>query len=56
MGILERAKILEKNMNSKQKSNMFFTLKRLLHKDLMGELFKVVFAFKSEKNNFLGFK
>ena len=56
MGILERAKILEKNMNSKQKNNMFFTLKRLLHKDLMGELFKVIFAFESKKNNFLGFK
>ena len=56
MGILERAKILEKNMNSKQKNNMFFTLKRLLHKDLMGDLFKVIFAFESKKNNFLGFK
>ncbi len=56
MGILERAKILEKNMNSKQKNDMFFTLKRLLHKNLMGELFKVIFAFESKKNNFLGFK
>ncbi len=56
MGILERAKILEKNMNSEQKTDMFFTLKRLLHKKLMGELFKVIFAFKSKNNDFLGFK
>ena len=56
MGILERAKILEKNMNSKQKSNMFSILKRLLHKELMGELFKVIFTYKSKNNNFLGFK
>ena len=55
MGILERAKILERNMNNHQKKIMFLTLKRLLHKDLMGELFKVIFAFNTKKNNFLGF-
>ena len=32
MGIIDRAKILEKNMNNKEKSNMFLTLKRLLDK------------------------
>ena len=56
MGIMERAKILEKNMTQKQKDYMIFTLKRLLHKRLMGELFKVIFAFKSKHSNFLGFK
>ncbi len=56
MGIIERAKILEKNMNSRQKSNMFLILKRLLHKELMGDLFKVIFAFESKNNSFLGFK
>ena len=55
MGILERAKILERNMDNQQKKNMFLTLERLLHKDLMGELFKVIFAFNTKKNNFLGF-
>ena len=55
MGIMARAKILEKKMNSKQKNYMAFTLKRLLHKQLMGELFKVIFAFKSKNNNFFGF-
>ena len=56
MGIIQRAKILEKNMTQKQKDYMFLTLMRLLHRDLMGSLFKVIFAFKSKKNNFLGFE
>ena len=55
MGILKRAEILERKMDDQQKNNMFLILKRLLHKDLMGELFKVIFAFKSKKSNFLGF-
>ena len=56
MGIVERAKILEKNMTFKQKDYMSLTLMRLLQKELMGGLFKVIFAFKSKKSNFLGFK
>ena len=56
MGIIERAKILEKKMTFKQKSYMSSTLMRLLHKELMGELFKVIFAFKSKNSNFFGFK
>ena len=56
MGIIERAKILEKNMDIKQKIYMTETLRRLLDKKLMGELFKVIFAFKCRNGNFLGFK
>ncbi len=56
MGILERANILGRKMNFKEKKRMSSTLIRLLNKDLMGELFKVLFAFKSHKNNFLGFE
>ena len=56
MGIIERAKMIEKNMSYQQKKNMFFTLKRLLHRNSMGELFKVIFAYNYKKNNFLGFK
>ena len=55
MGIIERAKILEKKMNKKQKNYMNITLLRLLHKELMGDLFKVIFAFKNGNKNFLGF-
>ncbi len=56
MGIIERAKILEKNMNFKQLNYMSLTLMRLLHKNQMGELFKVIFAFKSKRSDFLGFE
>ena len=56
MGIIERAEILKKNMNIKQLNYMSHTLMRLLHKDLMGDLFKVIFAFKSKKSDFLGFE
>ena len=56
MGIIERAKILERKMTLKQRRYMALTLFRLLKKDLMGEKFKVMFAFRSKKDNFLGFK
>ena len=55
MGIIERAKIIEKNMSDQQRKNMYITLKRLLHRNSMGELFKVIFAYNFKKNNFLGF-
>ncbi len=55
MGIVERAKILEKKMTSKQKKYTSETLKRLLNKECMGELFKVIFAFKSKTSEFFGF-
>ena len=43
-------------MNNEELDYLSSTLKRLLHKELMGKLFKVIFAYKSKKNNFLGFK
>ena len=56
MGIIERAKILEKKMNKKQKKYMITTLSRLLNKNSMGELFKVIFAYKSHNKKFFGFE
>jgi cyclopropane-fatty-acyl-phospholipid synthase len=56
MGIIERANILSRKMSFKEQSNLYLRLKRLLDKKLMGNLFKVIFAYKSKKNNFLGFK
>ena len=55
MGIMERARIVEKKMNDQQKKDMYLRLKRLLHRDSMGELFKVILAYNYKKNNFLGF-
>ena len=56
MGIIERAKILEKKMNEKQKKYMITTLSRLLNKSSMGELFKVIFAYKGHNKKFFGFE
>ncbi len=55
MGIIDRANILSKKMNFKEKSDLYFRLKRLLDIKQMGNLFKVIFAYKSKKDNFLGF-
>ncbi len=55
MGILERAEILSKRMSFKEKSDLYFRLKRLLNPDYMGNLFKVIFAYKKNKKFLLGF-
>ena len=49
MGIIERAKIIEKKMSEQQRKDMLLTLKRLLHENSMGELFKVIFAHNYKK-------
>ena len=56
LGITERAEILSKNMNFKEKSDLYYRLERLLSDEKMGKLFKVLFAsnYKSKFN--LGFK
>ena len=56
MGIIERANNLSQKMNFTEKSNLYLRLKRLLDTKLMGSLFKVIFAYKSKKDNFLGFE
>ena len=55
MGIIERANNLSKKMNFKEQSNLYLRLKRLLDAKLMGNLFKVIFAYNFKKDNFLGF-
>ena len=56
MGIIERARILEKKMTNKQRKYMTDTLKRLLSGKEMGNLFKVIFGYKSKNNFFFGFE
>ena len=56
MGIIDRANNLSQKMNFKEQSNLYLRLKRLLDKKLMGKLFKVIFTYKSKKDNFLGFR
>ena len=55
MGIIERAEIISKKMKFRDQSNIYLRLKRLLSPKLMGELFKVVLAYKSKSNKFYGF-
>ena len=55
LGIIERANIVSKNLNFRQKADVFYRLKRLLHSKEMGSIFKVMFA-KNKNNKFsLGF-
>ena len=56
MGILQRAEILSKNASFSKKTDIYFRLKRLIDKNEMGLLFKVLFATKKiNKNPVLGF-
>ena len=55
MGLIERAEAISKKMKFRDQSNMYLRLKRLLSPKLMGELFKVVLAYKSKSNKFFGF-
>ena len=54
--IIEIANNLSQKMSFKEQSNLYLRLKRLLDKKLMGNLFKVIFTYKSKKDNFLGFE
>ena len=55
MGIINRAEVVAKRMNFKEKSEMYYSLQRILNPKQMGELFKVIFAFKFKKKFSLGF-
>ena len=54
LGIIERADMMSKKMNFKEKADMYFRLKKLLHNNEMGTLFKVLLAQKNKKFS-LGF-
>ena len=55
MGIIERANILSTNKSFKEKSEIFYRLKRLIHPNEMGNLFKVFFFKKKGIKFNLGF-
>ncbi len=55
MGILERAEMLSHNMHFNDKINLVLKLKRLLGTRLMGDLFKVILAYKFDNDNYYGF-
>ena len=45
-----------KKMKFTQQSDLYLRIKRLLSPKYMGELFKVILAYRSDNNNFAGFK
>jgi NADH dehydrogenase [ubiquinone] 1 alpha subcomplex assembly factor 7 len=55
IGILNRAEIVSNKMKFKDKSDLYFRLKRLLHPKYMGDIFKVIFAHKNNLVKVLGF-
>ena len=55
MGILERAEIVAKKMKFREQSDLYLRIKRLLSPNSMGNLFKAILAYKSNKSKFLGF-
>ena len=56
MGILERAQLISSKMKFREQSDLYLRLKRLLGSNYMGDLFKVILAYKFNNNNFAGFK
>ena len=56
MGLIQRADILAKNMKFTHQSDLYLRIQRLLSPRFMGKMFKVILAYKFNKNNFAGFK
>ncbi len=54
-GILNRAEILSKNMNFREKSKLFLSLQRILDYKFMGEIFKVIFVHNTKIKIPIGF-
>ncbi len=55
LGIIERANIISKRANFKTKADIFYRLRKLLHGNEMGNIFKVLFAKKKGTSFSLGF-
>ena len=55
LGILDRAEIISNNLKFTKKADIYYRLKRLIDKDLMGGLFKVMFLTKKNIKFKVGF-
>jgi cyclopropane-fatty-acyl-phospholipid synthase len=55
LGILKRAEIISKNLPFSKKADIYFRVKKLIDKNSMGELFKVMLATKKNVNFQTGF-
>ena len=55
LGILKRAEIISINLPFSKKADIYYRLKRLIGKNFMGKLFKVMFVSKKNINFKIGF-
>ena len=55
LGIVNRAEIISKKLTFSKKADLYLRLKRLIDKNEMGSLFKVLFATKKQNKFELGF-
>jgi len=55
LGILKRAEIISKNLPFSKKADIYLRVKRLIDKNSMGELFKVILATKKNVHFQTGF-
>ena len=55
LGILKRAEIISKNLPFSKKADIYFRVKRLIDKNSMGEIFKVMLGTKKNVNFQTGF-
>ena len=55
LGIIERAEIISKDLPFSKKADIYFRLKRLIDKNGMGELFKVMLITNKKTNFRIGF-
>jgi len=55
LGILERAEIISKKLPFSKKADIYFRLKRLIDKNQMGELFKVMLITNKKTKFQIGF-
>ena len=56
LGILERGEIMSKNKTFLEKADIFYRINRLINKNEMGNLIKVLLVTKKISNFNLGFK
>ena len=56
LGIMERAEALATNKKFLEKANIYYRINRLIDKNQMGELFKVIYLYKKKNKFKLGFK
>ena len=56
LGIMERAKTISEKMKFNEQTNLYLRLRRILSPRSMGELFKVILAYKFKNSDYHGFK